>query len=179
MKGGVHGQIDLESIDVESGEGKGKASEADFQLEVVDSPLKNAQTKTSTATPPSSYHQSSENAIEVDDSLVNDAHSEPSTSTPPSSHHQISEITIEIMPQDQKEISKRSSAESRGSFRSMRSTMSMVSETVRKNKKSVLVMASVSLLLYTVIVVSRILAMKGDGEGDQHSGNNTIADVST
>merc|ERR1719379_291908 len=96
MKGGVHGKIDLESIDVECGEGKGKASEADFQLEVVDSPLKNAQTKTSTATPPSSYHQSSENTIEVDDSLVHNAQTEPSTSTPPSSQHQTSENTIEV-----------------------------------------------------------------------------------
>merc|ERR1719359_2314004 len=94
--------------------------------------VKNAQTKTSTATPPSSYHQSSENTIEVDDSLVSNAQTEPSTSTPPSSHHQSSENTIEIMPQDQKEISKRSSAESHGSLRSIRSAMSMVSETVRK-----------------------------------------------
>merc|ERR1719191_75586 len=103
MKGGVYGKIDLESIDVgpeTNEEGKGKASEADFQLEVDDSTVKNAQTKTSTAPPPSSYHQSSENTIEVDDSVVNNAQ----TGVKINNAQTIDEY-IETMPQNQQENS--------------------------------------------------------------------------
>jgi len=57
--------------------------------------------------------------------------------------------------------------------------MSMVSETLRKNKKSVMVMVSVSSFLFIVIVVWQILALKGDGEEDQRSGNYSNADVFT
>jgi len=170
---GVYGEIDLESIDVQpetNGEGKWKASEANFQLEVDDSPIKillppSSYHQSTWPTPPSSYHLRSENTVEVDPSLVNNAQTEPSTSTPPSLHHQISEHTIEIMPPDQKEISKRSSAESPKSLRSTRSAVSMVSETVRKNKKCVIGMAIFGLFLYSVIVIWQI-NIKGDGEED-------------